>query len=66
MALKDWFALRVAATISLSPKMATESGFASKAFPVEKKQKLSLQFGYGDGRFQSRRYNQSSVAEATA
>ena len=31
--------------------MATESGFASKVFPAEKKQKLPLQFGYGDGRF---------------
>ena len=28
-----------------------ESGFAFKVFPAEKKQKLPLQFGSGDGRF---------------
>ena len=51
VALKDQLALRVTSTISLSPKMATDSGFASKVFPAEKKQKLLLQFGCGDGRF---------------
>ena len=40
--------------------------FASKVFPVEKKQNLPLQFSSGDGRFSSRRYNQSSVGEATS
>ena len=28
-----------------------ESGIASKVFPAEKKQKLPLQFGSGDGSF---------------
>ena len=46
--------------------MATESGFASKVFIAKKSKKLSLQFGYGDGRFYSRRYNQSSIAETTS
>ena len=31
--------------------MATEPGLASKDFPAKNKQKLPLQFGYGDGRF---------------
>ena len=62
----DGVPLSVASTSSLSQKMATEFGFASKAFPAEKNQRLLLQFGYGDESFQSRRYNQSFVAEATS
>ena len=49
--LKYRLALRVASTILLSQKMTTESGFASKVFPAEKKQKLQPQFSYGGGKF---------------
>ena len=56
----------VASTNLLLPKMLSESGFASKIFPAERQQKLPLQFGSGDERFWSRRYDQSSVAEATS
>ena len=49
--LKGRLAHSVALTNLLLQKMVTESGFASKVFPAEKKQKLPLQFRYGDGRF---------------
>ena len=49
--LKNWLAHSVRSTNPLSQKKTTESGFASKDFPAEKKQQLSFQFGSGDGRF---------------
>ena len=49
--LRDRLAHNVASTNLLSRKMATESGFVSKVFPAEEKQKLPLQFGSGDGKF---------------
>ena len=48
---KDRLAHSVASTNLLLQKMATESTFASRVFPAEKKQKLPLQFGFGDERF---------------
>ena len=49
--LKDRLDHSVESTNLLSRKMATETGFASKVFPAEKKQKLPPQFGSGGGRF---------------
>ena len=49
--LKGRLAHSTASTNLLSPKMATESGLLPKVFPAENKQKLSFQFGSGDGRF---------------
>ena len=49
--LINWHAHIVPSINLLSRKKATESGFAFKVFPAEKKGKLPPQFGSGDGRF---------------